>query len=243
MAEQVRPAVDDQLRGRYDKQRGLSEMSSLVEQAVAALFAEGDEAEVTARTLLEQLRLRAEEAVVAIARLEAGCPRRMYPRRWALMHFAALLHHDAALPFLREVVLTPIPPEESTNVHYPSTLREETVLRVTAVEGVGVLAARGNERAIDSLLEFLSIESISIRRASAMSLLAVDEGMRDQIADLLPRQLHYLLDIRSFAVTEVPQVRDPQQHLREPGRPEKRQAPAIGTRHGEDGWPPPQVGR
>ena len=242
MADEVGPQVDDQLQGRQFKQQELSSVSLHVERAIAAMFAEGDEAEETARALLEQLRERAEDAVIATARLEARCPRRDYPRRWALIHLAGQLHHDAALPFLREVVLTPIPTEESANPHSFSTKKEETVLRVTAVEGVGALAARGNAQAVDSLLEFLSDDSISIRRSSARSLVVVDEGMRDRIRDLLPPEDRYLVDLRALEVSEVPQVRDPRVHLRDPRPTEKGPAPSLGAGQGGDDRAP-RVGR
>jgi hypothetical protein len=243
MSEQARPPVDDRLGARQDRPRALSRVSELVEQAVAAFFGEGAEAEATASTVLEQLRERAEEAVVAIAKLEAGCRRRMYPRRWALTYLAARLEHDAALPFLRQAVLTPIPPAESPAPHSHSTVKEETVLRTAAVEGIAALAARGNDRARDSLLEFLSIESISIRRVSATSLLAMDEGMRDEVMERLPRQFHHLLDIRPIAVADAPQVRDPRVHLRDPERPEKEGAPDLGRGESGTDQPPPRVGK
>jgi hypothetical protein len=53
---------------------------------------------------------------------------------------AAELQHPAALPFLFNLVLTPIPPEESPDPHSFSTVAEETILRTTAVEGIGHLA-------------------------------------------------------------------------------------------------------
>jgi hypothetical protein len=121
--------------------------------------------------------------------------------------------------------LTPIPPENSRSPHSFSTVKEETVLRTTAVEGIGNLAARGNQRAKETLFEFLSIDSISIRRASVQSLLAIDGDARDRIAQYLPPNHRFLLDVRPRAVTDVPQVRDPRVHLRERQLPEKAAPP------------------
>ncbi len=218
--------TDDQLGPQPRPQRvQVSRIVALINNLTEAMYATGDDAEAAYRAALEELRAQADEAAIALARLESDCDRRTYPRRWALIYAATQLEHEAVLPFLRQVVLTPIPPERSSNPHSFSTVKEETVLRTTAVEGVGTLAARGNERARESLFEFLSIESISIRRACVQSLLAIDPGLRDRIAEYLPRDFRYLLDIRPVAVTDVPQIKDPRQHLRDPRLPEKPTPP------------------
>jgi hypothetical protein len=77
-----------------------------------------------------------------------------YPTRWAHVHAASELRHPAALPFLRNLILTPIPPEESPDPHSFSTVGEETILRTTAVEGIGYLA-RGRADATEMLFEAL----------------------------------------------------------------------------------------
>jgi hypothetical protein len=127
-----------------------------------------------------------------------------------LVYTASQMNHEAALPFLRTIVLTSIPPERSRSPHSFSTVGQETVLHTTAVEGVGRLAAMGNERALDSLFEFLSVASPSIRRATVQAILAVDENLRDRVADYLPPEQRFLLDIKPLSVTDVPQVERPQ---------------------------------
>ncbi|MCH8297886.1 MAG: hypothetical protein IH873_07445 [Chloroflexi bacterium] len=203
----------------------VSRIVALINNLVDLTYSAGDDAEAAHRTVREELHAQADEAVIELARLEADCDRHAYPRRWALIYVAAQLEHDATLPFLRKVVLTPIPLEESPNPHFSSTVKEETVLRTAAVEGIGALAMRGNARATESLFEFLSIDSISIRRASVQTLLAVDKGMRDRIAEYLTPDSRYLLDVRPLAVTDVPQVDDPRKHLRESQPREKHTPP------------------
>lgn len=243
--------VDLKRGGTTDDQLGLkprpqlvevSRVVALINNLVEAMYATGDDAEAAYEAALKDLRAQADEAAIALARLESDCDRRTYPRRWGLIYAAAQLQDDAVLPFLRQAVLTPIPPEQSANPHSFSTVKEETALRTTAVEGVGSLAARGNERARDSLFEFLSIESVSIRRASVQSLLALDRGLRDRIAEYLPRNFHYLLDIRPVAVTDVPQIKDPRRHLREGRLPEKATPPDPAKGEGPSDPPRPRRG-
>jgi hypothetical protein len=218
-------ATDDSLGpGRSQPPVDVGGVVALVNNLIEAMYAAGDEAEAAYQAALKALRPVADEAAIALARLESDCDRRSYPRRWALIYAATQLERDSLLPFLRQVVLTPIPPEQSHNPHSYSTVKEETVLRATAVDGVGALAARGSEHARDSLFEFLAIDSISIRQASIRSLLAIDETMRDRIAEYLPRDARYLLDVRPVAVTEVPQIKNPRRHLRK-GRSHEKPTP------------------
>jgi hypothetical protein len=236
-------AVDDKLRSQPRPQPvQVSRVVALINNLVEAVYSVGDDAEDAYRAALEDLRAVADEAAIALARLESDSDRRNYPRRWALIYAAAQLEHEAVLPFLCQVVLTPIPPEQSANPHSFSTVKEETVLRSTAVEGVGTLAARGNDRARDSLLEFLSMDSISIRRASVQSLLAIDGGMREQIAERLPRDFYYLLEIRPVGVADVTQIKDPRQHLREKRLPEKPTPPEPESGKGPSEQRRPEMG-
>jgi len=218
-------STDDQLGPAPRAQRlQVSQIVASANNLIESMYSDGEDAEASFRTALEELRGQPDEAVIALARLEGEADRRAYPRRWALIYAATQLEHDAMLPFLRQVVSTPIPPEESLNPHSFSTVGEETVLRTTAIEAVGVLAARGNERAREALFAFLSIDSISMRRACVQSLLAIDRGLRDRITQYLPPEFRYLLDIRPVTVTDVPQVKDPQLHLSE-RRPREKAGP------------------
>ena len=121
------------------------------------LYATGDDAEQRHASALEELRRDAGEAAVALAKAEGCCHAHDYPRRWALVYAAAQLDHDAALPYLRELVLTPIPPPEPRGGHGFSAAREETILRTTAIEGVGRFPARGNRRALEAFKEAVRI--------------------------------------------------------------------------------------
>jgi hypothetical protein len=137
----------------------------------------------------------------------------------AHVHAASELRHPAALPFLRNLILTPIPPEESPDPHSFSTVGEETILRTTAVEGIGYLA-RGRADPTEMLFEALRQPSLSIRRAAVQSLLATARGrrLRARIARALPEEHQFLVDLKAVSVRDVPQIRNPAHHLSEAGR-------------------------
>lgn len=204
---------------RRDPQR-LGPVGQLLVNFLEVMNAAGDGAEEAYAAALGALRERSFEAVLEIARLENACETWDYPTRWGLVHAAASLEQPAALPFFRSLVLTPIPPERGVDPHSFSTVAEETILRTTAVDGVAVLARAGSREAVETLLDFLSVPSFSVKRAAVQGLLAADEGesLRDRIEKRLCPEDRMLLDIRPLDVRKVTQIDDPESHLDETGR-------------------------
>jgi hypothetical protein len=208
-----------------------------------AAYAVGADADERFKAARLRLRRGADDAVIAIAKALVGCRRRDYPLRWALIYAATQLDHPATVPLLRDVVLTPIPPEESADPHSFSTVGQETVLRTTAVDGLGRLAVAGNAKALDALFAFLAIPSLSIRRASILAILRKDRRLRGRVSEHLPVDQRYLLDVTPRRVTDVPQV-DPRRHLKQPERRLVRKpappsdAEDVGPPRGEPGVPP-----
>ncbi len=192
----------------------------------AAMNGSGDDANERYQAALKDLRGSVDLVVVEIARGEKSCDSRDYPGRWAHVHAACELQHRGALPFLRSIVLRPIPPEESTDPHSFSTVAEETILRTTAVEGVGVLARGNAAPALDALFEFLSVDSLSVRRAAVQCLLHTPRGrrLRKRIENALPESQRFLLNLRPMDVRDVEQIKRPQRHLRS-GLDRKVEAP------------------
>jgi HEAT repeat protein len=195
---------------------------------LAAMNSMGADAEEEYRRLLDAARKQAPEIVLAIARGEHACAAGDYSTRWGLIFAASELKHPAALPFLCELILTPLPAETSRNPHSFSVVAEETILRTTAVEGVGHLAASGRKEALDALLSFLAIPSLSIRRAAVQAILGTPGGrrLRRRIAESLPRDERFLLDLRRPDVREVPQIRNPEKNLSDAGQRARKEAPA-----------------
>ena len=92
-----------------------------------------------------------------------------------------------------------------------STVGEETILRTTAVDGVGELAReRQNRDAVEALWEFLKQPSLSVRRAAMPESLYGSVGnnkrVRDRIGSLLPDEQRFLLDLKPVEVTGWAQI-------------------------------------
>lgn len=215
------PSASDALRRPERRQNVPSDGPgrTLLKNFFVAMSASGDDADDQYRRALVDLRKHAELVMVEVARSHSECSAHDYPTRWAHVHAASELRHPAALPFLRNLILTPIPPEGSPDPHSWSTVGEETILRTTAVEGVGFLA-RNRVSAVDTLFEALRQPSLSVRRAAVQSLLSTGRGrkLRAQVANALPEEQRFLLDLKAVNVADVPQVKNPQRHLSEAGR-------------------------
>ena len=241
------PETDDTFVLQHSvESAGNGRFADRISRYLKTLYATGDDAEQRHTSALEELRRESGEAVVALAKAEACCHLHDHPQRWALIYAATRLDHDAALPYFRELILTPVPLPEARDAHAFSAPREETILRTTAIEGVGRLAKRGNKQALKALLEFLDIPSISIRRASIQAILSAEPSYREKIAERIPSDFRYLLDVKPAQVTKVPQVKNPRKHLRDEkphgkvlppqlalgssGKQSKRRSPKLGRK-------------
>ena len=210
----------------------VSPVGELVRQVLVTMNASGEDADAAYQRSVAAMREHSVEAVIEIARLECMCLATDYAARSALVYAACELEHRAALPLLKSVVLTPIPPEEIADPH-ASIVAEETIIRTTAVDGVVTLARRGDKNAIDLLFDFLDVPSISIRRAAVQGLLASPQGddLRGRIAECLTKDQRFLLDLKKLDVRKASQIDDPQRHLSEKGREDKKPtAPDISLR-------------
>jgi hypothetical protein len=122
----------------------------------------------------------------------------------------------------------------------------ETVLRTTAIEGLGHLAKEGNKDALQALFQVLREPSISLRRAAIQAILGVRKSAEqvEKIKACLPPEHHFLLELKRVKVQEVPQVRNPEQFLSEEARERSPAKPPIASRHGEkrDSGPSPTKG-
>lgn len=210
---------EDELRLSEAEEQPRSSLGQLVLGALEAMNAAGEDAEERFQEALGRLRERAGEAVIVITRMECEVPRQDYATRWALVYLVGELEDRMALPLLRQIVLTPIPPEKSRDPH-SSTVAEETIIRTTAVDAVAALARMGEEEAVEALMEFFDVPSFSIRRAAVQGLLSTPKAddVRDRIRACLPEDQHFLLDLKPMDVRKAEQIDDPQRHLSERGK-------------------------
>lgn len=189
----------------------------------------GDDAEAYFEEALAEAREKSAGVLVEIARALGGCHDDDYPMRWSLTYSAAAIGGKKALPLLANVALTPIPDELSPDPHSFSSVEEETVIRTTAVDGISDLARDGNDKAVDVLFDLLASPSFSIRRSAVTGLKASPRGeeLVDRIAECLPEDERFLLDLKRVDVRKVEQVGEPREHLSEKGLAESKPVPPV----------------
>jgi hypothetical protein len=235
------PATGDELSGKRPTRVRISASPAGVRlrNFLNVVYSLGDNAEEDYQRALRELSEYAEEVLAEIARASADCHEQDYPLRLALVQTAVSLRHPAALPYLANLVKTPIPEEQSGDPHSYSTVAEETIIRTTAVDGIAEHAKNDDERAVALLMEFLRIPSFSIRRAAVYGLLATKnaEEYREKIKCSLPEDQQFILDLRKTAVRDIPQVKDPTRHLKHRMQEGKIPAPPRLTEEPEGGAP------
>jgi hypothetical protein len=232
------PQVGDKLNKRPQQQHGTHFLvyDAELRAFLGIMYATGEDAEDRYHQALEGLRSRAPEIMVALVGAYAKASESDYPHRHALVQVASALRHDAALPFLSVVVSSPFPEEQSEDTDSFSTVAEETIIRMSAVDGIAVLASKGNKEAIEALMSFLTIPSFSIRRASVMGLLDAGDGrrLRKRMRALIPEDQHFIFDLKKAYVREAAQIKDPRRHLAEHAHDYETSKPDVIRRSPKD---------
>jgi hypothetical protein len=191
-----------------------------LENFLEAAYHSGPEAQEEYERRLAAIRKAPEDFVVEIAKALGRCESRDYSTRWALVFAACELRHRSALHLLINIATAPIPPEPQPPSHGFSIVGNETVLRTTAIEGIGHLAKEGNKDALEVLFRVLREPSFSLRRASAQAILGVRKSARliERIKASLAPEQHFILELKRPKVTEVPQISHPRKFLSEEAR-------------------------
>jgi hypothetical protein len=212
-----KPQVGDQLHV-HDKPSvvtsGLTHAARL-QEVLAAMYGIGEDAKDHYDKAVENLKRDPQGMMVAIIAAYGRCPAGDYPQRHALVCAASAMGDASALPFLASVALSEIPAEASTDPHSFSTVAEETIVRMSAVDGIAHHASRAEKHAVEILLRCVESRSFSIRRAAVTGLMATDQGkkLRPKMEALIPKDQHFVFDLKKVRVNEAIQVKDPRRHL------------------------------
>ncbi|MET0981702.1 MAG: hypothetical protein ABWY02_06350 [Telluria sp.] len=216
-----KPQVGDRLDPVTRPPPGLSGLvdAGRLRDMLAGMYAHGDDADERYSSAVEALRDQPEQTMVAIA-AEYGSAAADYPKRRALVAAAGTLAHEHALPFLASVALSDIPQEGAADPHSFSTVQEETIIRMAAVEGIAAHAAKGDGRAIELLLRCVASPSFSVRRAAVTGLIESPHaaGLRSELEQMVPKEQHFIFDLKKVHVRDATQVQDPRRHLAGPER-------------------------
>ncbi len=176
-----------------------SAVAWLVGEAVRHLHGEGKEAELYYQRAIELLRGQ-KDAADAIVRLAQQVDRDDTGVRWSLLHVLGDIGHAHAAGFLVESALARLP-EHDPKQGCESPRDSHVLVATMAVEALQRVATANREVA-DAVLKVVSAQperSILIEAVKA----AVALGQRDRLHELLPKDDHWMIDLRRARVEEV----------------------------------------
>jgi hypothetical protein len=212
-----RPQVGDQLHHhrRPAVVTGTLTHDERLRDVLAAMYGTGRDAQERHDEAVENLRREPREMTVAIIAAYGRCPAGDYPGRQALVYAAGVMRDAGTLPFLASVALSEVPPEASSDSHSFSTVAEETIIRMSAVDGIAYHASRGDKEALEILLRCVESRAFSVRRAAVTGLLATEQGkkLRPRLEAMIPKEQHFVFHLKQIHVSEAIQVKDPRRHL------------------------------
>jgi HEAT repeat protein len=160
---------------------------------------------------LAALRRAAPEAAPILHAEYRDLPIERSHERWSLVYLLSRLGHPVSLPALEAIAAEPLPRERADDPHHGGTTAREVMIRTTAAEGLGDLAAAGDREAIDRLLRHASHHPVfSVRRTCAQAYL--EHGgpdARGVLLRALPPGEHFVVDLRVIDPGDVPAVEPP----------------------------------
>ena len=232
-----KPQVGDQLHTQRRPSiayGGLTHAGRL-QAALQAMYASGQDTQDAYNEAVENLKRDPEDMLVAIAAAYGRSLAGDYAQRQALVHAAAVIGHPATLPFLGSVALSEIPAETAGDSHGFSTVAEETIIRTTAADAIAKFAHTGDKRAIDLLVRCVESPSFSLRRAAVFGLMNSRKGkaLRPRLKALVPKEQHFIFDLKKTAVRQALQVKDPTRHLAKDHKGYDERKPVIAGSGGD----------
>lgn len=163
-----------------------------------------EEADARYDSSLAELKKNAVEAVTLLSEAYKKTEARHYYNRWGLVKTLGDIGNNTAAPPLQAIVLAKLPAETSQDLHHFSTQEEEIIIKIRAIEGLGMLAKNGDQVS-DRLLLQLALDStqtnsaLQLRAIKAYLRAGKDTGEREKLLkSRLDKKLH---DIITTAVT------------------------------------------
>ena len=176
-----------------------------------------DESDEDYRRSVEALRSNPKGVLEEAERLLSERSEASFALRHTTLMAVAAIQNEIALGLLERVALNPqpLPPIDDPEGPLAEARVQQDILALDALDGIGVLAREGSSEALDRLV----VGAARGSRAVALASIAV-LGSRTEWGEQhararasLPRDHADLALARYTDVSDVPQVRDPRQHL------------------------------
>jgi hypothetical protein len=172
--EEVTGPVDDRDELRFPDTPAGQALTAHIE----AIGATGPSAESDYQASLQALRQQAAEVVPLLAQAYDDTDRSLYATRWALVETAAELRVAPARDLLIRLATEPVPAAEPGRHDEVSLRNEESVLRMTAIRGLGYLAVE-DETASGVLVKLVQSDVPAVREEALRALAGAIVQIRD----------------------------------------------------------------
>jgi hypothetical protein len=181
-----------------------------VKEHVRASMGHGEDAEAKYQESLTKLRAEP-GAAEALYETYRKIPAENYMLRTMLTEGLKELRSPGALAHLNDIAKERIPPDKHPENTEINTRTDEVVIRITAVEGISILAANQSTEAENMLLELTGHEDLTVRQMAAKGYLSSSQGDVEEKLQALRRKLpqteHWYLTTKP---TDIKQVQYPQ---------------------------------
>lgn len=206
-------SMDSSSQSQVEKFYPTTPAGERVKEHVRASMEHGEDAEAKYQESLT--RLRAEPgAADALYETYRKIPAENYMLRTMLTEGLKELRSPGALPHLNNIAREIIPPDRQPENTEIDTRTDEVVIRVTAVEGISILAANRSTEAENILLELIGHEDLTIRQMAARGYLSSPLGDAEEKLQALQRKLpqaeHWYLTTQTIDIRQVEHPQMPQ---------------------------------
>lgn len=206
----------------------ITDAGSMLKKHMDVAVGHGKDAETIYQTSLRALRARAQEVTPLLLNSYRSMPEQQYMARWLVAETLRELRTPIALEALHEIARDPIPEERWRDYSHRFSQDQEAAIRVTAVEGLGLLAQGGEQRADQYLLEFVNHKNLAVRRTAIRAYLAAGKDYmtrQSTMQRILPKEDHPLITLDTTDPTKIPYPDIPEKFdLR---KPNGKNAPKI----------------
>lgn len=180
-----------------------------IKQHLTAMAAVGVDAEANYQQSLASLRANPEVTPV-LADVYSAIPEEDYFRRTLIVETLKEMRSLKVLPYLSRIATAPIPEDRLPENTEVNTREAEIVIRITAIQGLSILAANSSAEANDLLLELVGHDELTVRQMAARGFLGSSIGdEREKLKVLyerVPKQEHWYLTTKP---TEIRKVQHP----------------------------------
>lgn len=172
----------------------------------ATMYAMGPDAEKNYEVSLDSLRRRLPESIQILYSAYEQLDKVHYGDRWTLVQTLADLNRTSALERLSAIANERMPRRDTVYGHEIYPYEEESVIRITALKGIGKLTAT-SDSAVRVIQPFISHPDTLIRQEALNSLAdgirAANQERKPILRRLLPKDYIFIADPFSIRPTGI----------------------------------------